>query len=421
MSESWRVLQIDHRDPIAPLETIVHLLEIAGEATGAGYGRSDVVEALHENQPAAVALSSAGGLLGAAVARVCGPDAHLIAFALHPDWRRRGIGSALLRVLDQEIVHHGGRRLLAMVTPGQVGELAFAHQGFTRMAGLDLYQRAVSMVPEELAVVEQYGGHFPGSGLWEAMKGFSSTKSLLERRILEPLRHRDLAEEVGLVPPATILLFGPPGTGKTSFARAIASRLSWAFVEFHPSLLGRGIDGAAALRQALDDLNGVDRLVCFIDEADEIVADRADRPESQPIVNELLKSIPAFKARPERLMVMATNSVAAIDQAMLRPGRFDLIVPIGAPDEAGRAELAAELVPAADPGEVAARTAGFTPADFALVAQRSAQIAFDRAMAGGDAAVTGADVLAAVAATRPSVSREANDRFEIESKAYARL
>ncbi|MDA8046658.1 MAG: ATP-binding protein [Actinomycetota bacterium] len=421
MSESWRVLQIDHRDPIAPLEGIVRLLDMAGEATGAGYGRSDVVEALHESQPAAVALSSSGELLGAAVARVCGPDAHLLAFALHPQWRRRGIGSALLKLLDQEIVHHGGRRLLALVGPGQVGVLAFANQGFSRLAGLDLYERPVIMVAEELAVVERYGGHFPGPGLWDAMKGFSSTKKLLERRVLEPLRHRDLADEIGLVPPATILLFGPPGTGKTSFAKAIASRLSWAFVEFHPSLLGRGVEGAAGLRQALDDLHGVDRLVCFIDEADEIVADRADRPESQSIVNELLKSIPAFKSRPERVMVMATNSVAAIDPAMLRPGRFDLIIPIGAPDEAGRAELAAELVPAGDPGEVAARTAGFTPADFALVAQRSAQRAFDRALAGGDARVTSADVLAAVAVTRPSVSSEANDRFEMESKAYARL
>jgi SpoVK/Ycf46/Vps4 family AAA+-type ATPase len=120
-------------------------------------------------------------------------------------------------------------------------------------------------------------------------------------------------------------------------------------------------------------------------------------------------------------MVMATNSIAAIDPAMLRPGRFDLIIPVGAPDEAGRAELAAELVPAGDPQEVAARTAGFTPADFALVGQRSAQLAFDRAVAGGDAKVTAADVLAAVAATRPSVSRDATDRFELESKGYARL
>ncbi len=421
MSTGWRVLSIDHRDPIAPFEEVVSLIDIAGTATGAAYGRSDVIEALHEYQPASAALSSAGALVGVAVARVSGPDAHLLVLALHPEWRGKGIGSALLGALDQEVVHRGARRMLALVRPGQVGEAAFTNRGFDRSSGLDLYERAVSIVPEELAIVEQYGGQFPGPGLWEVMRGFSSTKDLIERRVIAPLARAELADRVGLVPPATILLFGPPGTGKTSFARAIASRLSWAFVELHPALLGAGVEGALAMRRALDDLAGVDRLVCFIDEADEIVADRLGRPENQAIVNELLKSMPAFKSRPERLMVMATNSVAMIDPAMLRPGRFDLIIPVGAPDASGRKELAAELVPASDPEEVASLTTGFTPADFALVAQRSAQRAFDRAVAGGDPTVTHADVLGAVAETRPSVSGAATDRFELESKEYARL
>jgi GNAT superfamily N-acetyltransferase len=337
-----------------------------------------------------VAVAS-GQLVGAAVARVAGRDAHLLALALHPQWRNRGIGSALLRELDQEVIHHGAHRLLALVEPGQVGEVAFSHQGFTRLDGLHLYVRTASMVPEELAVVERYGGHFPASGLWEAMKGFSSTKELLERRIVAPLSHVELADRIGLHPPAAVMLFGPPGTGKTSFARAIASRLSWAFVELHPSLLGQGTHAAAMLRDALTDLGHVDHLVCFIDEADEIASARTTRPESQPIVNELLKAIPVFKARPGRLMVMATNSIAAIDPAMLRPGRFDLIIPVGAPDTGGRTELTTEFLPACDAGDVAARTEGFTPADFALAAQRAAQLAFERALAGGDPVVTASD------------------------------
>jgi SpoVK/Ycf46/Vps4 family AAA+-type ATPase len=120
-------------------------------------------------------------------------------------------------------------------------------------------------------------------------------------------------------------------------------------------------------------------------------------------------------------MVMATNSIAAIDPAMLRPGRFDLIIPVGAPDSAGRAELAGEFLSAGDPSAVAASTEGFTPADFALVAQRSAQRAFDRALDGGDQAVSDEDVKAAIAETRPSVSPEAAARFEAEKAAYSRL
>lgn len=214
---SWRALSLDYRDPAIPFEEVVRLIDLSGSATGAAYSRSDVVEALHEHQPAVVAVSS-GALVGAIVARVCGADAHLMTLALHPQWRQKGIGSALLRQLDQEIIHRGARRLLAFVHPGQVGELAFSNQGFTRQDGLHLYARDASMIPEELAIVERFGGQVLATNLWGSLKGFSSAKEILERRVVAPLAHVELAEQLGLVPPAAVLLFGPPGTGKTSFA-----------------------------------------------------------------------------------------------------------------------------------------------------------------------------------------------------------
>jgi GNAT superfamily N-acetyltransferase len=416
----WRTLTLDHLDPPASIEDVVHLIEVSGAATGAAYTRSDVVEALHQHQPAAVAIAS-GALVGAIVARVDGTDAHLLTLAIHPEWRKRGIGSALLRRLDQEIIHRGALRLLAFVQSGQVGELAFSNQGFTHLDGIHLYLREASMVPEELAIVEQFGGQVLPADLWSSLKGFSAAKDILDRRVVAPLAHTELAEQLGLVPPAAVMLFGPPGTGKTSFARAIASRLSWAFVEIHPSLLGSGLEGARALRDALVELGRVDRLLCFIDEADEIASDRSERPDSQSLVNELLKVIPTFKSRPNRLMVMATNSIEAIDKALLRPGRFDLIIPVGAPNEGERADLASEFLPAGDPREVASLTSGFTPADYALAAQRGAQIAFDRAVDGGSPQISAEDVLSAIALTRASVSPAALDQFALEAERFARL
>lgn len=71
-----------------------------------------------------VAIAASSELIGAAVARIGGPDAHLLVFALHPSWRHLGIGSALLRGLDQEIIHRDSRRLVAIIRHGQVGEEA---------------------------------------------------------------------------------------------------------------------------------------------------------------------------------------------------------------------------------------------------------------------------------------------------------
>jgi SpoVK/Ycf46/Vps4 family AAA+-type ATPase len=94
---------------------------------------------------------------------------------------------------------------------------------------------------------------------------------------------------------------------------------------------------------------------------------------------------------------------------------------VGAPNEAERADLASEFLPAADPKDVASRTSGFTPADFALAAQRGAQIAFDRAVAGGSPQVSSEDVLAAIALTRASVSPDALDQFAMEAERFSRL
>ena len=87
-------------------------------------------------------------------------------------------------------------------------------------------------------------------GLWETLAGMEHEKQLIERRVVLPLVNPDLAEEYGLKPPRAIVLFGPPGTGKTTFAKAVASRLGWPFVEVFPSRLAAA--GGCGVRTAGD-------------------------------------------------------------------------------------------------------------------------------------------------------------------------
>ena len=75
------------------------------------------------------------------------------------------------------------------------------------------------------------------AGAWDELGGMAGEKELIERRVILPLAQPQLAERLGLVPPRAVVLFGPPGTGKTSFAKGVASRLGWPFVELFPSRL----------------------------------------------------------------------------------------------------------------------------------------------------------------------------------------
>ena len=94
-------------------------------------------------------------------------------------------------------------------------------------------------------------------------------------------RGPELAERFGVVPPRAIVLFGPPGTGKTTFAKAIASRLEWSFVEVFPSRLAAHPGGlAGALRETFAAIAELEHAVVFIDEVEEIASHRQGEPFS---------------------------------------------------------------------------------------------------------------------------------------------
>ena len=273
------------------------------------------------------------------------------------------------------------------------------------------------------------GGRLIDVRAWDDLEGMAVTKELIERRLVLPLAEPALAERHGVVAPKAAVLFGPPGTGKTTFAKAVAARLGWPFVELFPSrLAAEGAHGrAGALRDFFEAAYDIEHLVLFIDEVDEIAGRRAARPDTEGVTNELLKAIPAFRAGDDRLLVCATNSVRDLDPALLRPGRFDYVLPIGPPDPDARAALwrvflggiTSEAVPVQD---LVAITELFTPADVEFAARKAAQAAFERALTtGADSPAALDDFRTAVAATRPTLSRAMLREFEEDIERYARL
>jgi transitional endoplasmic reticulum ATPase len=375
-----------------------------------------------------IVAASGDVIIGLISARISSDDAWVHVVAIAPLWRKHGLGSAMLAKLEERLLHLGVRKVSALLSLEQAGQTALLNRGFVATHDLVLYEKTEPLEPSAMRIVDAWGGELLDSRLWQDVAGMAREKALIETRVIAPLQHFELAKAIGVHPPSTAILFGPPGTGKTTFARAISGVLRWPFVELLPSTLARsGVTLAAEVRRALTELLQLDRVVVFIDEFDEIASRRDDHPETKGVVNELLKTIPQFRAAPGRILICATNFIDAIDPAIVRPGRFDLVIPIGPPDVEALSALWQAVTKRMATGDLdiddlVRRTEGFTPGDINLAAQRAAGSAFDRARSGDrDAVVTHSDLVAAITRTRPSVSSVVADAFRRDVEQYERV
>jgi GNAT superfamily N-acetyltransferase len=397
------------------------------------HGLAEVLAAIREEGLAVVAVVGEV-VVGAAVARVAGDRAWVVLLALADDWRGRGIGSALLSELETRLVAGGVHRLSALLPDGETGATAFRNSGY-RTRDLTYFERVVPLQPQEVGLLAELGGHLMPDGLWKSLAGMEHEKELIERRIVLPLVDADLAERYGVKPAHAVVLFGPPGTGKTTFAKAVASRLRWPFVEVFPSRLAAAGGGLAhALRETFAEIADLEHAVVFIDEVEEIAGQRGGKPPSplQGVTNELLKIIPTFREREGRLLVCATNFVRALDPAFLRHGRFDYVIPIGAPDAAARTAIWKRYIPGGvldriDVDALVEASDLFTPADIEFAARKGSQRALEAAVygpAGADPPSPGPttdDYLAALEQTRPTLTPTIVEEFTQDISTIARL
>lgn len=264
---------------------------------------------------------------------------------------------------------------------------------------------------------------------WDDIAAMEAEKALIEKKILMPLKHPKLAKKHGVELPKAILLFGPPGTGKTFFAKGIAGKLGWTFIEISPAGLAvSGIDsGARQLRKIFEQLRKIDKALVFLDEFEEL----ALHPERTTMLermlsNEMLRQLPRFREKKEILMVSATNNIKSLNPALLRPGRFDYILPLGPPRREARRKIFEKYLSNLNLGEVVLekvldRTKGYTPADIQAVCAVVAQKAFEVELSTGkDYKITTDVLLEAVSKHNPTLKEEDLKKFSAEAKEFCR-
>lgn len=274
------------------------------------------------------------------------------------------------------------------------------------------------------------GAQTVGREIWDTISDSQPPKQLVQRRIVLPLTEQDLSKKHGVTTPKAIIFFGPPGTGKTHFVKAIAGILSWWYIEIVPSMLMTdGIEKVGAnLRAIMEKARNLDEAVIFIDEFEEIAGSRdsGDRVDKS-ITNEFLKQVPLLKNQENRiLLVCATNYIRQLDAALLRPGRFDCIIPVGGLNNDERKTILSYYLSRVNFGEVdmdwlVNATQQFTPADIEYLFQLVAQSAFEQELVNkSDYQVTTDTIAQILPKVRPTLTEEIVEQFEKDSITYAR-
>jgi len=167
------------------------------------------------------------------------------------------------------------------------------------------------------------------------------------REVVElPLKNPDLFRELGIEPPKGVLLYGPPGCGKTLLAKAVARESGATFISLVASELVQKFigEGARIVRELFELARKKAPAIVFIDEIDAIAAKRIEigtsgEREVQRTLMQLLAEIDGFKPLDRVKIIAATNRIDVLDPAILRPGRFDRIIEIPPPNRNGRIEI----------------------------------------------------------------------------------
>ena len=180
---------------------------------------------------------------------------------------------------------------------------------------------------------------------WEDVGGLEDIKEELKEAVEWPLKYSALFKKAGAQPPKGILLYGPPGTGKTLLAKAVASQTGVNFISVKgPSLISKFVgESEKSLREVFKTAKQASPTILFFDEIDALVPRRGssstDAHVTERVISQFLTEMDGIEELKGVVVLAATNRLDLIEPAILRSGRFDLLLPLPKPDQATREQI----------------------------------------------------------------------------------
>ena len=229
---------------------------------------------------------------------------------------------------------------------------------------------------------------------WDDVGGLENLKEELKEAVEWPIKYKDAYDYVNVESPKGILLDGPPGTGKTLIAKALAKMTDSNFISIKgPELLSKWVgESERGIREIFRKARQASPCIIFLDEVDALVPRRgsggSNSHVTENVVSQILTEIDGLEELNNVLIIAATNRLDIIDEAFLRPGRFDRIIKVPNPDEKGRQHIfeihtkSKPLASDAKISEIVKLTDNFSGAEIAAVANRAAIAALRRYVSG---------------------------------------